>query len=430
MKKILISFSVIAVVAALGVGGTMSFFNDTETSAGNVFTAGSIDLKVDHLAQTYDGVDCKTCSVTLVSDTTNKVVSTTNGTDPTPFPHNAVLVGSPNPAWQDANALSPAKWIWATDPTLPADTTNNAEYTFEKKFQWNGTAVSVNLNLALAADNGYKIILNGTTIVDNISTQFNYGSAVTLDALQASAFEAAMVNGENKLDIVVRNMSYPGGSSGNPAGLLFKLNISRDPAQCAADSAFQQACQLWDAKDLTGSEHFWDIGDVKPGDWGTNLISLHVSSNDAYTCLYTGGGVDAENLINDAESKANDVTASQGELSKYLSAVVWEDLNHDGTHQSGETVLYGPGPLSTEMTQRLALSTTSTGYLGLAWCMGTQTVDTGTGAISCAVNGSENDAQTDSFTADVTAYAVQQRNNSSFDCGSLLTPSIVTNPAN
>ncbi len=47
MKKILISVSIIAGVAAIVVGATTAFFSDTETSAGNVFTAGAIDLTVD-----------------------------------------------------------------------------------------------------------------------------------------------------------------------------------------------------------------------------------------------------------------------------------------------------------------------------------------------------------------------------------------------
>ena len=47
-KKILISLSVIAAVAALAIGGTIAYFSDVETSTGNTFTAGSIDLKIDN----------------------------------------------------------------------------------------------------------------------------------------------------------------------------------------------------------------------------------------------------------------------------------------------------------------------------------------------------------------------------------------------
>lgn len=54
MKKIVISFSVIAVVAVVAIGATTAFFSDTETSTGNVFTAGAIDLQIDSTAS-YNG---------------------------------------------------------------------------------------------------------------------------------------------------------------------------------------------------------------------------------------------------------------------------------------------------------------------------------------------------------------------------------------
>ena len=53
-KKILISVSVIALAAAIVVGGTVAFFSDTETSTGNTFTAGAIDLKIDNKSYRSD----------------------------------------------------------------------------------------------------------------------------------------------------------------------------------------------------------------------------------------------------------------------------------------------------------------------------------------------------------------------------------------
>ena len=47
-KKIIVSLSVVAAVAAITVGATTAFFSDTETSTGNTFTAGAIDLKIDN----------------------------------------------------------------------------------------------------------------------------------------------------------------------------------------------------------------------------------------------------------------------------------------------------------------------------------------------------------------------------------------------
>lgn len=46
-KRILISLSLIAAVAAVVIGGTVAYFSDTETSTGNTFTAGTIDIAID-----------------------------------------------------------------------------------------------------------------------------------------------------------------------------------------------------------------------------------------------------------------------------------------------------------------------------------------------------------------------------------------------
>lgn len=47
MKKILISLSIIAAVGAVVVGATTAFLSDTETSTGNTFSQGTIDISVD-----------------------------------------------------------------------------------------------------------------------------------------------------------------------------------------------------------------------------------------------------------------------------------------------------------------------------------------------------------------------------------------------
>ncbi|MBN2094276.1 MAG: hypothetical protein JW740_02850 [Candidatus Zambryskibacteria bacterium] len=55
MKKILGSVGVLALVGALVLGATGAFFSDTETSTGNTFTAGAIDLKIDSECSYNDG---------------------------------------------------------------------------------------------------------------------------------------------------------------------------------------------------------------------------------------------------------------------------------------------------------------------------------------------------------------------------------------
>lgn len=63
MSKILKSSAIILVALAAVGGATYSFFSDTETSTGNTFTSGAIDLKIDSVSH-YNGMVC-----TLVGQT-------------------------------------------------------------------------------------------------------------------------------------------------------------------------------------------------------------------------------------------------------------------------------------------------------------------------------------------------------------------------
>ena len=56
-SKILLSVASIAAAAALVIGATFAFFSDEETSTGNTFTAGELDLKIDAQAH-YAGLTC------------------------------------------------------------------------------------------------------------------------------------------------------------------------------------------------------------------------------------------------------------------------------------------------------------------------------------------------------------------------------------
>lgn len=57
MKRILISAGTLVFVGALAASATGAFFSDTETSTGNTFAAGALDLKVDSEAH-YNGSVC------------------------------------------------------------------------------------------------------------------------------------------------------------------------------------------------------------------------------------------------------------------------------------------------------------------------------------------------------------------------------------
>jgi len=57
MKKIIMSLSIIAAVGAVVIGGTTAYYSDVETSTGNTFTAGSVDLVLGSTA-VYNGMVC------------------------------------------------------------------------------------------------------------------------------------------------------------------------------------------------------------------------------------------------------------------------------------------------------------------------------------------------------------------------------------
>ncbi|HDJ30461.1 MAG TPA: hypothetical protein ENF31_00645, partial [bacterium] len=81
-KKILISLSIIGIVAAIAVGGTIAYFSDTETSEGNTFTAGVIDISIDGenpWHKTFTLADMKPCYTDYI---TFKIENDGSGANP------------------------------------------------------------------------------------------------------------------------------------------------------------------------------------------------------------------------------------------------------------------------------------------------------------------------------------------------------------
>lgn len=56
-RKIILSLCLISAIAALAIGGTIAYFSDTETSVGNKFVAGKLNLKIDNTCH-YNGKEC------------------------------------------------------------------------------------------------------------------------------------------------------------------------------------------------------------------------------------------------------------------------------------------------------------------------------------------------------------------------------------
>jgi len=413
MNKIIKGIALVGFLGAVVFGVTQAYFSDTETSTGNVLTAGKIDLKIDHTRQTYNDVDCKTCSVVLISDPTNMVVAK-DGNPVTPFP--AVYAWT-HAAWTaeedpDLDAAG-AEWIWATNPTTLEDAQNGAVYTFRKEFTWFGPILDSDLWFAVGSDNSVEVWLNGVKIGENLG-EFGYKKESMLH-IAGAVVTGNIVQGNNILEFKVNNFPRPGQDGfSNPGGLVYKFEIDGN----CEDDFFKINCRLWGLKDLAAGDYFWKFDDVKPGDRGLNVISYHVYDNDAYICTYLTKQ-DLENVMTEPESPP-DIDGPNGELSKYLEVFVWKD-DGDGNYEAGEGLGSYNGYLSDlsvfsiSEPPALPVTASTTRYLGFAWCFGDLTVSEGNPFL-CDGIGNQNDAQTDVLNVDLEFNAEQSRNNPNFTC--------------
>ncbi len=69
-RRILMSVLAITITLVLVGGATLAYFSDTETSSGNTFTAGTLDLKVSDLDESGDGVSATWTMSNMVPGTT------------------------------------------------------------------------------------------------------------------------------------------------------------------------------------------------------------------------------------------------------------------------------------------------------------------------------------------------------------------------
>lgn len=162
----------------------------------------------------------------------------------------------------------------------------------------------------------------------------------------------------------------------------------------------------WTERDLNPTaDKFFNFNDIKPGDHGTNTVSVHVINNDAWVCAYVTGLTENENGINEPESEV-DSTPETGELRQNMSWVIWRDTNGNGVQDVGEGTLTSGQPNNGvlalyDSTTGTPLSASTTGYIGVAW------------TLPASVG---NEVQTDSMTGDISFSAVQSRNNLQYKC--------------
>lgn len=201
----------------------------------------------------------------------------------------------------------------------------------------------------------------------------------------------------------------------------------------------------FEAKDLT-VEKFFNFGDVKPGDFGWRSLSLHVEDNSAWACLLIHNKKDDENTPVEPEIENGDDLLDgipNGELSKGLELFAWEDLFANGKFDPVNELKLTPVPDSffdiayITYSDSIGGAPKLTGYgdmrnIGLFWCAGTLSVNPAGdknlapglpgSTLLCDGAGLGNIAQTDIFTASISLYAEQWRNNPNFSCANVTPP--------
>ncbi len=293
----------IVFVGAIAAGATGAFFSDTETSTGNTFAAGSLDLRIDSVAH-YNGMVC-----TLVGQTYH--------------------------------------WIPEANVTLDPETMQ-------------------------------------PIVGEAMDTQPEWDAFNTANPLQ-----------------------YPEAGT-SCVGTWPLANIDEDSVDIGT---------------------FFDFDDIKPGDEGENTVSIHVDNNDAWMCvsLQNVGGADPVETATEPEDDAGDVThgltLADSELDENLFFFAWAD-DGDNIYEEGEDNFGAPVSAASLVNQTWALadSTTSDGpiqgdvtqYIGVYWCAGEISVVGND--LSCDGEAMGNEAQTDSWTADLQFYIEQSRNNADFRC--------------
>ncbi len=217
----------------LFVGSTSVTMGATSTLPLGTYTV-SETFNSNLYAQSFSG-DCDSTGSVTLSATSTKVCTITNHDIPQLCPvtdgmivsdtstmvgtANAALLSFVHPAWTaDVDGTSTAAmWIWSTNPV--ATTTATTTVTFTRDFTVNGSSTEATLNLA--ADNTYRVWINGNLVGESTSGD-NFTSS-SQDSYDVSNF---LVDGTNTLTIEVTNLPTPDVTdpNGNPAGLLYSLS--------------------------------------------------------------------------------------------------------------------------------------------------------------------------------------------------------------
>jgi len=260
------------------------------------------------------------------------------------------------------------------------------------------------------------------------SAFFNDTETSTGNVLQAGA-----------LDLKIDNTCYYNGQACLPVGTegISTWGGTEEGEQCSC---------TWKSKDLGAGDVFFNLTDLKPGDWEEDTISVEVD-NPSWLCADITVTKDDDNTCTEPENAAiggeNGACApgQPGELAQNLYIVFWKDdgdnvfetseANSILTEGTADAVLGNvKWALADSTTQGGPIPAKTTTYIGKFFCFGNVEQDplpqdgVGTGTpltrdgtgFDCDGSLVDNKPQTDSLEGDISFYAEQARHNDGFLC--------------
>ena len=181
MKKIILSLAAIVFVGAAVAGATGAFFSDVETSTGNTFTAGALDLKVDDV-QHYDGLVCNNITAGIFQ------WALENPQIPSARPE---LVGTPCDGTWTLTDLGPAHKFFNFSDVKPGDIGENTISLHVDNNAWACMDIGTNQN------NENTLLQPEINAGDNSSTTGELAQNIQIFGWRDNATTSGAVPGDN-----------------------------------------------------------------------------------------------------------------------------------------------------------------------------------------------------------------------------------------
>jgi len=300
-KKIVISLSVIGVVAAVAIGGTIAYFNDTETSTGNTFTAGVIDLKVDNHSW-YNGVYQGDLSWEL-DDLTDQLFFDFGDLKPTDWGEDTIsLHVNGNDAWAcmdfylynaDDNGLTePESEVDTTDGPGRGELQNQINFVWwaddgdnvleedENVFQSTISLSELNTFSVALADSSETGVLSSTPLVGDSDYYIGKAWCFGNFALTPVAQDGYGYGQSNGPDVRYCGISCDGSSTNNltqsdrvQVALSFRAVQSRNNDDFLCQSLCSEISFVQPLTGVDGDTSGWSMNDTEKN-LGTNTWSL------------------------------------------------------------------------------------------------------------------------------------------------------------